>query len=219
MRAAYPVHEIDPSRVASGDVNISNGRRVGSPISRRAHSLLATFLPHSSPRPRPCAMGLRVTLPTSPPQVLQGFTTTAPVTAHSSPSHPTVLGADSASLSPVHKWLGIPFGTAERFAPPTPFVAQPGAGVRECFEFGPTPLQPLGAMEPFWLKKEGWLDRDFVGDGENCLSLNVYAPAMASEELTSLPVMVRPPPVPPTYRKNGADTSCDYNRSGSMAEL
>ncbi|KAL8276495.1 hypothetical protein RQP46_011096 [Phenoliferia psychrophenolica] len=135
-------------------------------------------------------MTLQVTLATSPPQVLQGFTSTAPVAAHSSPSHPSTPGASTGSLPGVSKWLGIPFGTAERFSISTPYVAEPGAGVRECFEFGPTPLQPLGAMEPFWLKKEGWMDRDFVGEGEDCLSLNVFAPAKAREELKSLPVMV-----------------------------
>ncbi|KAL8281262.1 hypothetical protein RQP46_006296 [Phenoliferia psychrophenolica] len=132
-------------------------------------------------------MGLRVTLPTTPPQILQGFTTTSPVTAHSSPKASSATGV----LTPVNKWLGVPFGTAERFAIATPYELEyQNAGVRECFEFGPTPLQPLGSVEPFWLQRKGWMDRDFVGDGEDCLSLNIFAPAMASEELKSLPVLV-----------------------------
>ena len=134
-------------------------------------------------------MSLLVTLPTSPPQALQGFTSTSPVAAHSSPAH--VASTPASPLPAVNKWLGIPFGTTQRFASPTPYEAPPASSVRECFEFGPTPLQPLGAMEPYWLQKEGWLDRDFVGEGEDCLSLNVFAPALASEKLKSLPVMVR----------------------------
>ena len=139
-------------------------------------------------------MSLLVTLPTSPPQALQGFASTSPVAAHSSPAHAASTPAASTPASPlpaVNKWLGIPFGTAQRFASPTPYQAPPASSVRDCFEFGTTPLQPLGAMEPYWLQKEGWLDRDFVGEGEDCLSLNVFAPALASEKLKSLPVMVR----------------------------
>ncbi|KAK4691962.1 hypothetical protein P7C70_g9229, partial [Phenoliferia sp. Uapishka_3] len=133
-----------------------------------------------------------VTLPTTPPQPLLGFTTTSPVTAHSSPLHPSSPPiALSNPLSPVSKWLGIPYGTAQRFAAPEPFISTDHGATRECYEFGTTPLQNLGAMEPFWVGKEGWLDRDWVGMGEDCSSLNIFRPEgyeLKKGEL--LPVMV-----------------------------
>lgn len=134
---------------------------------------------------------LLVSLSTTPPQPLLGYTCTSPLAARSSATHPI---PSSPSLRTVNKWLGIPYASAERWSKPTPYTVDSYAPPRECYEFGPNPLQGPGAVEPLWHPKEGWLNREFVGASEDCLSLNVFVPKAASEKAVEegrqLPVMV-----------------------------
>lgn len=140
---------------------------------------------------------LLVKLATTPVQALQGFTDVHPLSARSVAAVPPPPSA-APLLPAVNKWLNVPFATAARWSRPTAYVApsaEEGA-VRKCFEFGATPLQGPGAVEPLWTCKDGWLDRDFVGEDEDCLSLNVFVPKEASEQAAregrQLPVMVSP---------------------------
>lgn len=82
-------------------------------------------------------------------------------------------------LDGVAVWKGIPYARAERFRPPEPPQAWPG--VREAKDFGPAAPQP---------KQQ--LMAQLVGgpqypESEDCLSLNIWAPAAPGE---ALPVMV-----------------------------
>lgn len=154
---------------------------------------------------------LLVTLSTAPPQPLLGYTCTAPLAARSSATHPV---PSSPSLRPVNKWLNVPYASAERWSKPTPYFVDPLAPTRDCFEFGANPLQGPGAVEPLWYPKEGWLNRDFVGASEDCLSLNVFVPKAASEKAKAegrlLPVMVR------SLAGFEEQLLMDSRRSGSM---
>lgn len=107
---------------------------------------------------------LLVTLATTPIQALLGFTDTSPLVAHSTAT--VTPPSTSISLPAVSKWLGITFATAERFGRPLPFVST-STEVIKCHEFGPQPFQTKrSALEFYWLQKEGWLNRDFVGSSE-----------------------------------------------------
>ncbi|KAH6629703.1 Carboxylesterase family-domain-containing protein [Boeremia exigua] len=75
----------------------------------------------------------------------------------------------------IRSWLGIPYATAKRFQRP---VLQPFNPSQSFDRLGPAPLQ---AGDPSWLNPE-------AGLSEDCLNLNVWAPAAATE--TPLPVIV-----------------------------
>ena len=65
----------------------------------------------------------------------------------------------------VHVFRGIPYATAERFAPPVP--AAPWTGDLEATAFGPIAPQAPGAQ----------FQRADLEQDEQCLSLNVWTPA------------------------------------------
>lgn len=110
--------------------------------------------------------------------------TTEPETARTTGSGP-VLGY--AAENGAHVWLGIPFAQAPlgdlRWKAPRP--AEPWSAPRESLSFGPECVQFAGPMgseaEP----------GDVVGS-EDCLFLNIFAPARAEAESGNpgLPVMV-----------------------------
>ena len=83
----------------------------------------------------------------------------------------------------VVRFLGIPYAAApfgeNRFRPPAPAPAWDG--IRDCLEFGPT--APKGGYTPLMARLLA--DPDIAGD--ECLNLNVWAPAPMRE---GLPVMV-----------------------------
>ncbi|SUA73019.1 Para-nitrobenzyl esterase [Nocardia otitidiscaviarum] len=81
----------------------------------------------------------------------------------------------------VHVWRSIPYAApaagAHRFAPPRP--PEPWEGVRDCLEYGEIAPQTLGVMVPV---------DSTLRMGEDCLWVNVWAPAAPSDE--PRPVMV-----------------------------
>ncbi|MFI5777807.1 carboxylesterase/lipase family protein [Nocardia sp. NPDC051570] len=81
----------------------------------------------------------------------------------------------------VNVWRSIPYAAApagpRRFAPPQP--SEPWEGVRDCTEFGEIAPQTMGAMVP--------VDSG-LRMGEDCLWVNVWAPARTADE--PRPVMV-----------------------------
>jgi len=82
----------------------------------------------------------------------------------------------------VRRWLGIPYAAATsgdaRWQPPQ--SVKPWSGVRECTNFGDIAEQP---PTPLFPKLDG------IVPGENCLSLNIWAPEGAAP-LTQKPVVV-----------------------------
>jgi para-nitrobenzyl esterase len=85
----------------------------------------------------------------------------------SAPTAPTAPG--------VRSWWGIPFATAERYRRPVVAVFDPD---RPYDRKGVAPVQP---------DTGDWLEAD-SGTGEDCLNLNVWAPAQPAG--TALPVAV-----------------------------
>lgn len=78
----------------------------------------------------------------------------------------------------VLQFRGIPYARAERFRPPGP--AEPWAGVRPATRFGPRAPQNSSALETMLgARDEPW--------SEDCLTLNVYTPALDD---AARPVMV-----------------------------
>ena len=75
-----------------------------------------------------------------------------------------------------HAWLGLPYATAERFAPPGPAAWE---GDRDATAFGPAAPQPVRPIGTFSHGERPATD-------EQCLSLNVWRPASAAEGLAVL---------------------------------
>ncbi len=92
-----------------------------------------------------------------------------------------VRGSEDAG---VLRCLGIPYAAppvgALRFAPPAP--ATPWRGVRDAVAFGPAPLQPVDGLS----QRLGLLGDH--AQNEDCLTLNVFAPAAPARTLR--PVLV-----------------------------
>ncbi|QIG80799.1 carboxylesterase/lipase family protein [Stakelama tenebrarum] len=85
----------------------------------------------------------------------------------------------SVACAGVRKWMGIPFARAPRFAAPEP---HPGwSDVRDATRAGPQCPQMFGSKA----KRARMAEPDF---SEECLSLNIYAPATQGDE--KLPVYV-----------------------------
>jgi para-nitrobenzyl esterase len=132
-------------------------------------------------------MTLLVELSTRPVQRYLGFSDTYPLVAH---SVATNVPSTTSNLPAVQKWLGVPFASAQRFSRPTPFVAHDDIGVVSAHEFGPVPWQPAGIVEKHWVDKKGWLNRDFVGQSEECLSCNILVPEKTRLAGQRIPVLV-----------------------------
>lgn len=83
----------------------------------------------------------------------------------------------------VISFLGIPYGRALRFQAPTPVV--PWTGIRQAFEFGPPSPQVGGGMftdqlPPLEMRRLGLGERSRQAPSEDCLTLNVWTPAIDS---------------------------------------
>lgn len=94
-------------------------------------------------------------------------------TAH---ADPPVISVDQGLLrgipaDGITKYLGVPFATASRFE--SPFPAAPWSGVLEASHHGPQCPQTAPSLQ---------------GSGEDCLNIDIYAPANAADR--NLPVMV-----------------------------
>jgi para-nitrobenzyl esterase len=85
----------------------------------------------------------------------------------------TATGSDGRG---VHAFLGIPYATATRFAPPE--VVTSWTGTRDATAFGPAAPQPVGGP------LDGLVPGSFRGetDEDACLTLNVWTPATASAQ-------------------------------------
>lgn len=99
-------------------------------------------------------------------------------------TNPLLVSVDGGQLEGVYSdgirvWMGVPFAAAPvgelRWCEPQPVEAWDG--VRLCDHFGPDPMQP-----------DIFGDMNFRGDGrsEDCLYLNIWAPAEAEK----LPVLI-----------------------------
>ena len=92
----------------------------------------------------------------------------------------------------VEVYLGIPYGIAERFKNPEPMPENKGK-IHRCYNWGAVSPQPAtfsGTGSPNgygFLTPTGGHCADMVGN-ENCLYLNVWAPAGAEDGDTPLPV-------------------------------
>lgn len=131
-------------------------------------------------------MSLSIKLATDPIQNYLGFSDNHPLSARSTAA---LAPASSSGLPAVQKWLGVPFASAQRWGRPTPHVAT-DESVVSAHEFGPVPWQPAGIVEKHWVDKQGWLDRDFVGMSEDCLSCNLFVPEKTRQEGKKIPVLV-----------------------------
>ena len=87
----------------------------------------------------------------------------------------TVTAPTAPTAPGVRSWWGIPYATAERYRRPVPACFDPQ---RRYDRKGVAPVQPDSG---------GWLEAD-SGTGEDCLNLNVWAPAQPAGE--ALPVAV-----------------------------
>ncbi|PBK71369.1 alpha/beta-hydrolase [Armillaria solidipes] len=111
---------------------------------------------------------------------VEGFIDTHPVSESSSATR------NRGPLSPIKKWLGIPYAQARRWQraqPPTAWTKP-----LQCFEFGPSFPQPISAFDKMYAGKKGWFTRDFLGQSEDAFSLNVFAPVTKGR--SKIPVMV-----------------------------
>ncbi|KAK4051124.1 hypothetical protein OIO90_004865 [Microbotryomycetes sp. JL221] len=88
---------------------------------------------------------------------------------------------------PVWKWLGIPYGQAQRWKcvePPLPWTDP-----RPCFEFGSKFPQPPSSSEKLYEHHPNVHSREWVQQSEDSFTVNVFAPR-AIERDTKVPVMV-----------------------------
>ncbi|KIY68042.1 alpha/beta-hydrolase [Cylindrobasidium torrendii FP15055 ss-10] len=111
---------------------------------------------------------------------IEGFVDTHPVDARSS------AGTRPGPLSPVRKFLGVPYARAERLKrcePPHTWES-----TLKCTEFGPSFPQMTSPFDNMYKSKRGWIDRSFLGFSEDAFSVNVFAPG--STRVDRLPVMV-----------------------------
>jgi para-nitrobenzyl esterase len=73
----------------------------------------------------------------------------------------------------ITRFLGIPYGTAERFRAPA--APAPWRGVRDATAFGHVAPQPIPGARLDYTRLIGWLDQP-GGQSEDCLVLNVWTP-------------------------------------------
>lgn len=110
------------------------------------------------------------------PQV-RGFLDTAALSAIS----PAITG-QIGTAEAVAKWLGIPYGKPDRWSRIKADVFW--KGIRDCFEFGHIPMQPTNIpLEEVWNRAPGYHTRDHLQQHEDCLSVNVFRPAIVYEKL------------------------------------
>lgn len=93
----------------------------------------------------------------------------------------TTTYGESPGSGTVYEFLGIPFGAKPvRFAPPE--APEPWDDVYDASTYGPTCIQSFGPPGDTRQRSLKWFNDPPPrgADGEDCLNLNVYAPAGAS---------------------------------------
>ncbi|MBR5070282.1 MAG: carboxylesterase family protein, partial [Oscillospiraceae bacterium] len=87
-------------------------------------------------------------------------------------------------------YKGIPFaadtGYENRWRAPQP--AKDWEGVRDCYEFGPIPMQRIPGRDPNAFYAKEWHVDPEVPMGEDCLRVNIWTPAHTKDD--KLPVMI-----------------------------
>ncbi|KAM0787293.1 hypothetical protein ACM66B_006526 [Microbotryomycetes sp. NB124-2] len=116
---------------------------------------------------------------------VRGFCDTFPLQDRS-PADQIVNGGQNGGQDGVWKWLGIPYGQAERWKRVR--APEPWQEPRDCFEYGSKFPQPPGHAEKLYGHQPGFFARSWSTDSEDSFTVNVIAPDHVKPD-EKLPVM------------------------------
>ncbi|KAK4048288.1 hypothetical protein OIV83_004809 [Microbotryomycetes sp. JL201] len=116
---------------------------------------------------------------------VKGFRDTFPL-QDKSPADEILDEGKDGGEDGVWKWLGVPYGRAERWKRVT--APEPWTEPRDCFEFGTKFPQPVGHSEKLYGHQPGFFARSWSQDSEDSFTVNVFAPENV-KATDKLPVM------------------------------